>query len=122
MASRAVKSGRLDRLAMGLSGLCLVHCLATAILMGFLATVGGILGQPIIHEVGLAIATVLGAIALGRGWMEHRSILPVAVGTTGLTMMAIAIALPEGTQEAVTTVAGVSILAVGHRLNILARA
>ena len=111
----------LDRLAMGLSGLCLVHCLATAVLVGFLATVGGVLGQPIVHEVGLALATVLGAIALGRGWIEHRFILPFAVGATGLALMAIAIALPEGGQEAITTVAGVSILALGHRLNLLAR-
>ena len=116
------KSGWLDRLAMGLSGLCLVHCLATAVLMGFLATVGGILGQPIIHEVGLAIATVLGAVALGRGWIEHRFILPFLVGTAGLGLMALAIALPEGGNEAITTIAGVSILALGHRLNLLARA
>ena len=39
-----------DRMAMGLSGLCLVHCLATAILLGLLASAGGILGSPIIHE------------------------------------------------------------------------
>lgn len=107
---------------MGLSGLCLVHCLATAVLMGFLATVGGFLGQPIIHEVGLALATILGAVALGRGWIEHRFVLPFLVGATGLTLMAIAIALPEGGREAITTVAGVCILALGHRLNIQASA
>ena len=116
------KSGRLDRLAMGLSGLCLVHCLATAVLMGFLATIGGFLGQPIVHEVGLALATILGAIALGRGWIEHRFILPFLVGAAGLGLMALAIALPEGGQEAITTVAGVCILALGHRLNLQASA
>lgn len=122
MVSELTKSGRLDRLAMGLSGLCLVHCLATAVLMGFLATVGGFLGQPIIHEVGLALATILGAIALGRGWAEHRFILPFLVGATGLALMAVAIALPEGGHEAIATVAGVCILALGHRLNLQASA
>jgi hypothetical protein len=105
---------------MGLSGLCLVHCLATAVLLGFLATAGGILGKPIIHEVGLALAMVLGTIALGRGWLEHRFLLPFTVGALGLVLMAVAVALPEGGRETIFTVVGVSILALGHRLNILA--
>ncbi len=106
---------------MGLSGLCLVHCLATAILLAFLATAGGFLGQPIIHEVGLVLAMVLGTTALGRGWLEHRFALPVIVGASGLSLMAVAIALPEGGNETIFTVAGVSVLALGHRLNLLAR-
>jgi len=52
---------------MGLSGLCLVHCVATAILLGVLASAGGLLGQPIVHEVGLSLAMIIGAVALGRG-------------------------------------------------------
>lgn len=106
---------------MGLSGLCLVHCLATAVLVAFLATAGGILGRPIIHEVGLALAILLGAIALGRGWMDHRSHVPLLVGACGLALMVIAVALPEGAYETIFTVAGVSILALGHRLNLRAR-
>ena len=51
---------------MGLSGLCAVHCVATVVLLGLLASAGGFLGKPIIHEVGLTIAMILGAIALGR--------------------------------------------------------
>jgi hypothetical protein len=120
MAAAFAKPGLLDRLAVGLSGLCLVHCLATAVLLGALASVGGFLGQPIIHELGLALAMLLGTIALGRGWMQHRFLLPFTVGLFGLLLMAIAVALPEGGHETIFTVAGVSILALGHRLNILA--
>ena len=40
---------------MGLSGLCLVHCLGTAILLGLLASAGGFSAAPIIHEVGLTL-------------------------------------------------------------------
>src|SRR5690349_8585768 len=68
MASRPMLTGRLDRIAMGLSGLCAVHCVATAILLGLLASAGGLLGQPIIHEVGLTLAMVIGAFALGGGY------------------------------------------------------
>jgi hypothetical protein len=112
---------RLDRIAMGLSGVCVVHCVATAILLGLLATAGGILGQPIIHEVGLTLAMILGAIALGRGVREHGFMLPAAVGFAGLVMMAYALTLHETGLEPVYTVAGVMTLALGHRLNLMAR-
>ena len=48
MASHPIRSSRLDHMAMGLSGLCLVHCVATAILLGALASAGSVLGKPII--------------------------------------------------------------------------
>src|SRR6476659_742371 len=80
----ALSTGRLDRVAMGISGLCLVHCLATAVLLGLLASAGGFLGSPVIHEVGLSLAMLLGSIALGRGILEHGFMMPAAVGGLGL--------------------------------------
>jgi hypothetical protein len=120
MASHPIRSSRLDRIAMGLSGLCLVHCVATAILLGVLASAGSVFGKPIIHEVGLTLAMIIGTIALSRGFLQHGSILPVAVGALGLSVMAVALSLPEGGHEPLFTVAGVTILALGHRLNIKA--
>ena len=105
---------------MGLSGLCVVHCCATAILLGMLASAGGFLGQPIIHEVGLVLAIILGAIALGRGVRGHGYMLPAAVGLTGLIVMGYALTLHETGFEPVATLAGVMMLALGHRLNVLA--
>ena len=107
---------------MGLSGLCLVHCVGTAILLGLLASAGGLLGKPIIHEIGLTLAMIIGTIALGRGIVEHGKLLPTAVGALGLTLMAWALTLPEGGHEPLYTVAGVTILALGHHLNIKAGA
>ena len=121
MPQLSIPTNRLDRIAMGLSGLCLVHCLATAILLGLLASAGGFLGSPAIHEVGLTLAMILGSIALGRGIFEHGFMLPSAIGALGLGVMAGALSLPEGGNEAVYTVAGVMILALGHRLNAMAR-
>jgi MerC mercury resistance protein len=120
MPQLSIQTNRLDRLAMGLSGLCLVHCLGTAILLGLLASAGGILGSPIIHEVGLTLAMLIGSLALGRGILEHGFMLPSAIGALGLGAMAGALSLPEGGHEAVYTVAGVMILALGHRLNVMA--
>jgi hypothetical protein len=120
MLQLAIRTDRLDRLAMGLSGLCLVHCVATAVLLGLLASAGGFLGQPIIHEVGLSLAMIIGAFALGRGILDHGFMMPSAVGALGLGVMAGALSLPHDGREPVYTVFGVMILALGHRLNVMA--
>ena len=121
MASKPIPTSRLDRIAMGLSGLCAVHCVATAVLLGLLASAGGLLGKPIIHEVGLSLAMILGAIALGRGIREHGFILPSMVGALGLAIMAYAMSLHETGYEPAFTILGVSVLALGHRLNMMAK-
>jgi len=109
---------RLDRVAMTLSGMCLVHCIATTVLLAAVASAGGLL-SPAIHEVGLSLAILLGIIGLGRGILRHGYMLPAAVGGFGLGMMAGALSLPHdgvGT-EAVWTMVGVLTLALGHDLN-----
>jgi len=113
-------TSRLDRMAMALSGLCLVHCLATAVLLALLSAAGGFLGAPIVHEVGLVLAMIMGGVALGRGIFEHGYTMPSAVGGLGLGVMAGALSLPHGGNEAIYTVVGVGILALGHRLNSIA--
>ena len=85
---RGADQGRLDRIAIALSGMCIVHCLATAVTLALLASAGGLLGAPWIHELGLTLAMVLGAVALGRGVLEHGFMMPSAVGGLGLGVMA----------------------------------
>ena len=120
MPQLSIPTSRLDRIAMGLSGLCLVHCVGTAILLGLLASAGGFLGSPIVHEVGLTLAMLIGSFALGRGILEHGFMMPSAIGALGLGVMAGALSLPEGGHEPIYTVVGVMILALGHRLNVMA--
>ena len=120
LPTNLAKSGTLDRVAMTLSGLCLVHCLATALLLGTLSTVGGLLGSPIIHETGLALAILLGAVALGNGILMHGRFLPPSIGGLGIGMMAAALTLPHGGPEMAATMMGVALLATGHFLNRLA--
>lgn len=109
---------RFDGLAIGLSGLCAIHCVASSVLIALAASAGGLLLNPMFHEVGLSIAIVLGIFALGRGALSHGYMLPAAVGSFGLGMMAGAMTLPhEGGLETVCTLLGVAILALGHDLN-----
>jgi len=116
----ALSGNRLDRLAIGLSGLCVVHCLATAVALAMLSAAGQLLGDPWIHEVGLSFAMMLGALALGRGILEHGFMMPSAVGSLGLGVMGGALTLPHDNGEALYTVLGVGILALGHQLNRIA--
>jgi hypothetical protein len=112
-----LRQGAFDRLGIALSGLCLVHCLASAVFFAMLASAGGILLHPIVHEIGLVIAIALGVIALGRGIFEHGFMMPVAIGGLGLGVMAGALTLPHDSGEIVYTIVGVAILALGHDLN-----
>ena len=109
--------GLIDRIGIALSGLCLVHCLASAVLVAMLASAGGMLLNPAIHEVGLLLAIGLGLIALGRGIVEHGFMMPAAVGGLGLGVMAGALTLPHDGAEVMYTILGVAILALGHDLN-----
>jgi hypothetical protein len=117
MFANAARKGLFDRLAIGLSGLCLIHCVASAIFVALLATAGGFLLNPMIHEVGLTLAILIGMVALGRGIVDHGYMMPSAIGGLGLGVMAGSISLPEGGAGTVYTIIGVLILALGHDLN-----
>lgn len=117
MFASLARNGAIDRAAIGLSGLCLVHCIATAVLVMMLASAGGLLVDPRIHEIGLMVAILLGVIGIGRGAMIHGFMLPVAIGSLGLGTMAGSMTLGHGAEEVVYSVFGVLILALGHDLN-----
>lgn len=117
MFASITRNGAIDRAAIGLSGLCLVHCIATAVLVMMLASAGGLLFDPRIHEVGLILAMLLGVIGLGRGAMIHGFMLPVAIGGLGLGTMAGSLTLGHGLEEVFYSVFGVLVLALGHDLN-----
>lgn len=108
--------GRFDRIAIGISGLCLVHCLTTTILLTVISSAGGLL-SPMIHEVGLTLAIGFGIIALGRGIVMHGYMMPAVVGAFGIGIMAGALSLPHGEFEIFWTLVGVSLVALGHDLN-----
>lgn len=117
MFASLTRNGAIDRAAIGLSGLCLVHCIASAVLVTVLASAGGLLLDPRVHEVGLMFAIVLGVAGLGRGIFDHGFMLPAAVGSLGLGTMAGALTLDHGAGSTVYAVFGVLVLALGHDLN-----
>jgi hypothetical protein len=82
-----------------------------------LASAGGHLLHPAVHEIGLSIAMIFAAIALGHGVMTHGYVMPLWVGSLGLGVMAGALTMPHDGSEALFTILGVLIVALGHDLN-----
>lgn len=113
----ATENGVLDRWAIGLSGLCLVHCLSVSVILALASSAGGVLLDPIVHEVGLVLAILFGIAAIGRGALKHGYLLPVAISSLGIGAMAGALSLPHGDMELLYTILGVGLLALGHDLN-----
>ena len=113
----SIRSGSLDRLAIGVSGFCLVHCIASAVFVTVLASASGALLDPVFHEVGMMVALVLGVVGLGRGVLDHGFMLPPAIGSLGLGIMAGALTLEHGGITTIYSVAGVLVVALGHDLN-----
>ena len=109
---------RLDRIGIGLSGLCALHCLATIVLVSGLGLGGEALLSPDIHRWGLLAATLIAAVAIGWGALRHRMAMPFVIAMTGLTFMGGALAVPHGYKEAILTIIGVALVSLGHILNM----
>lgn len=108
----------IDRSALGLSGLCLLHCLAGALLLSVLSLGGGLLSHTV-HAWGLALALPLAAFGLWRGYRLHTRWQVIALGSAGLALMLASLFVAHGgLTEIATSVLGVSLLGTAHLLNL----
>jgi hypothetical protein len=110
--------GRLDRAGMLLSCLCAVHCVLGLVIVAGLGVGGTFLLDPAIHRWGLLVATIIAGVAIGVGAIQHRRPLPFVIAMTGLSFMGGGLAVEHGVEEAVLTVIGVTLVALGHLLNV----
>src|SRR3546814_20597803 len=86
----------LDLTGIVLGGLCLVHCLATILVVSALGLGGQLLLSPDIHRVGLLLALIIAAVAIGWGALRHRRAAPFVTAMMGLSFMGGALAVPAG--------------------------
>lgn len=119
-ASRPSLLRRLDHLGIGLAGLCALHCLLTLVVISALGLGGHFLLDENIHRVGLLLALVVAAVAIGWGLLRHRRILPFGVAMVGLMLMAAALVVPHGANEFLLTLVGVALVSAAHLLNLRA--
>ena len=110
--------GLIDRVAIAVSGLCLIHCLVTALFLALALSAGGVLLDPRIHEIGLMLAIGLGVFAFSQGLAAHRRAVPILAGVMGLCAMGVALLIGHGhSAEVPLTMAGVALVGIGHQLN-----
>ncbi len=109
---------RLDRAGIALSALCAVHCVLSVLLVSVIGLGAEAFLDPAIHRIGLLVATLVAAVAIGWGAVKHRMAAPFVVAMMGLSFMGGALAVPHGVEEAVLTVIGVALVGLGHVLNL----
>ena len=112
----------MDRFAIILSGLCLLHCLAVpfSILLG--PVLAGWLDETetSVHWLLLALALPVSVYALLRGYRSHRSILTLCLGGVGLGLMLLGVLHLFGEEyEILLTAVGVIALLAAHIRNLL---
>jgi len=109
-----------DKIAVGLSGLCLLHCL----LLPFVVAILPFLGQfddDHLHAEMLIFVIPVSVIALFVGFRRHGQINVVASGAAGLAILAIGAFVVHdlygSAADRMTTVAGSLVLAYTHYRN-----
>lgn len=124
MSPRLDKSGEsLDAVAMGISALCVAHCLATPVLLVLFPIVGGTLfASHAFHALLLLLVLPTSTLALYLGYRRHGAPLALWLGMLGMGILVVAAVLgpevlgPGG--ERATTSAGGMVLAVAHFINL----
>ncbi len=119
-ASRPTLRRCLDQVGIGLAGLCALHCLVTLVVISALGVGGHFLLDENIHRIGLLLALVVAAVAIGWGLLRHRRMLPFAIAMAGLALMAAALVVPHGANEFVLTLVGVALVSLAHLMNLRA--
>ena len=112
----------LDRIGVFLSATCLLHCLTLPVMLTIAPmTQTGLLDEQTFHLVLLWFILPVSLIALGIGCRQHKDLLILLLGGTGLSLLLFAglvghSILTPTAERGVTIVAGL-ILAAAHLRN-----
>lgn|SRR5690606_27446093 len=107
-----------DILAAALSGLCVLHCLATPVLLalGSSGLLLGALSSEWFHYLMLLPISVLLAWSLPGGWCVHQRKAPFALGLSGFLVLIAALFAPHDAETALS-VSGGLLLISAHLYN-----
>lgn len=120
--STSTAKGHIDKISIGLSALCAVHCLVLPILAGVLPSLAAVTAHhDHFHTMMLVLVIPLSGLALGTGWLRHRDGIVLALGLCGIGLMLFATTLSHDllghASERWITVVGSFLLAAGHFRN-----
>lgn len=110
----------LDSAAIGLSGLCMLHCLALPFFVGALPMLMPFTDSHL-HVQMLMFVVPLSAVAIGIGYARHRNALVVVAAVAGLGLLVAGATVVHGSYGIVAdrlfTVSGSIILGAAHLWN-----
>lgn len=110
----------LDGAAVGLSGLCLLHCLALPFFAGALPLLMPF-AESHLHAQMLYFAVPLSAVAIGIGYSRHRNPRVVLAAITGIMLLSVGATVAHGSLGLVAdrlfTISGSLVLAAAHLWN-----
>lgn len=111
----------MDRVAVLLSAVCLLHCMAIPLAILVLPAMSGLLlgSETLVHWLLLGIAVPISGLALWVGYSRYRNVRSVLLGISGLLLMFVAVSHLFGrAPEVPLTLVGVTLVACAHWLNI----
>lgn len=119
MSGGTVRVDWAERVAIGASLACMVHCLALPLLIALLPALAAVLAVPeSFHLWVLALAVPMALLALVQGRARHGRTGPLAAGAAGLACLVLgALAFAEGPAETAFTVVGSVLLVGAHVTN-----
>jgi uncharacterized membrane protein len=110
----------LDGAAVGLSALCLIHCLALPLVVAGLPFLAQF-AEGHLHKQMLVVVVPLSIVALGLGYRHHRNSRIVTAGAVGMALLAIGATFAHEHwgvfADRAFTIAGALILAAAHFYN-----
>ncbi|MBU2976874.1 MerC domain-containing protein [Alteromonas sp. C1M14] len=110
-----------DKLSIGLSVACTIHCLALPLLMTIVPAMAALgLDDERFHFWMIIAVIPCSVLALAHGCRQHKKYPLIAVVATGLTLLVLALFAGERfgeVAEKMLTVTGALFVATGHGLN-----
>ena len=111
-----------DRIGIWMSALCVVHCVATPVLISMSAVFAHFLpGEESTHRTLATLVATVGAVALLRGFRMHGRRRILALMALGLAFIFLGAwfgdHLPSHMWEVLVTLTGSSLMIAAHRMN-----
>ncbi len=123
MAKLNLQSDRLDKVAISLSAICLLHCLLTPVVITLvpILTSSALAQEDLFHQLLLWAIIPISASALFIGCRKHRNFSILFSGSIGMSILVLAAFLGHDvlshSSEQWLTVLGGLVLAYSHYLN-----
>ena len=118
--SKSKSSNWLDGVAVGLSALCLIHCLALPLLVAGLPFLAQF-SEGHLHAQMLVLVLPLSIVALGLGFRHHRNTWIVLAGVLGMLILVVGATVAHSelglSADRAFTIVGALILATAHFYN-----